>query len=172
MKQVRKTIFEVSLRPVFFEKPCVATVVTGECAVMAVSQISVFLESRPGHLKNILDAFESTGIDVRGYSASDTGDYGIARFILDKPDIALDVLRTRGCAATLAQVLCIRLPDKPGELARVMGIIAEAGINVLYSYSLISTIIAIHVNDTTSAEAILQNQPIDLVSQDELSRVT
>ena len=137
--------------------------------VMAVSQISVFLESRPGHLKNILDAFEAAGINVRGYSASDTGDYGIARFILDKPDIALDVLRTRGCAATLAQVLCIRLPDKPGELARVMGIIAEAGINVLYSYSLISTIIAIHVDDTAAAEAALRHQPIELVSQEEIS---
>lgn len=136
---------------------------------MAVSQISVFLENFPGHLKNILDVFESSEINVRGYSASDTGDYGIARFILDKPDLALDVLRARGCAATLAQVLCIRLPDKAGELARVMGIIAEAGINVIYSYSLISTIIAIHVDDTAFAEAALRNQPIELVLQDEIS---
>jgi len=136
---------------------------------MAVSQISVFLENRPGHLKKVLDAFEAAGVNVRGYSASDTGDYGIARFILDKPDVAFDVLRKRGCAATQAQVVCIRLPDKPGELARVMRIIADAGINVLYSYSLISTIIAIHVDDTASAEAALRHQPIELVSQDEIS---
>ncbi|MCL2644740.1 MAG: amino acid-binding protein [Betaproteobacteria bacterium] len=136
---------------------------------MAVSQISVFLENQPGHLKRVLDAFESVGVNVRGYSASDTGDYGIARFILDKPDVALDVLRERGCAATLAQVLCIRLLDKPGELARVMGVISGARINVLYSYSLISTIIAIHVDDTASAEEALRHQPIELVSQDEIS---
>jgi hypothetical protein len=143
-------------------------VAAGEYNIMAVSQISVFIENQPGHLKNVLDAFEVAGVNVRGYSASDTGDYGIARFILDKPELALDVLRKRGCAAIQAQVLCIRLPDKPGELARVMGIIAEAGINVLYSYSLISTIIAIHVDDTVSAEAALQHQPIELISQDEL----
>ena len=136
---------------------------------MAVSQISVFLESQPGHLKRVLDTFEAAGVNVRGYSASDTGDYGIARFILDKPDVALDVLCKRGCAATQAQVICIRLPDKPGELARVMGIIAEAGINVLYSYSLISTIIAIHVDDTATAEEALRNQPIEIISQDEIS---
>jgi hypothetical protein len=136
---------------------------------MAVSQISVFLESQPGHLKRILDAFDASGINVRGYSAADTGDYGIARFILDKPDMALEVLRARGCAATLAEVLCIRLVDKPGELARVMGIIATAGINVLYSYSLISTFIAIHVEDVLSAESALKSQPIELVSQDEIS---
>ncbi|MCL2591058.1 MAG: amino acid-binding protein [Betaproteobacteria bacterium] len=136
---------------------------------MAVLQISVFLENRPGHLKKVLDAFEAAGVNVRGYSTSDTGDYGIARFILDKPDVAFDVLLKRGCAAIQAQVVCIRLLDKPGELARVIGIIAEAGINVLYSYSLISTIIAIHVDDTASAEAALLHQPIELVSQDEIS---
>ncbi|MDR0576638.1 MAG: ACT domain-containing protein [Candidatus Accumulibacter sp.] len=136
---------------------------------MAVSQISVFLESQPGHIKRILDAFEAAGINVRGYSVSDTGDYGIARFILDKPGEALAVLRAQGCAATAAEVLCVRLPDRPGELARIMGIIAEAGINVLYSYSLISTFIAIHVDDIGSAEAALRHQPIGLATQEEIA---
>ena len=50
---------------------------------MSVQQISVFLESRPGHLRRVLDAFEDAHVSVRGYSASDTGDYGIVRFIVD-----------------------------------------------------------------------------------------
>jgi hypothetical protein len=136
---------------------------------MAVPQISVFLENQPGHLKRILDAFEAAGVNVRGYSASDTGDYGIARFILDQPEKALEVLRSQGCATTRTEILCVRLHDKPGELARVMGIISDAQINVLYSYSLISTFIAIHVDDIESAEAALQHQPIDLVSLNEIS---
>jgi hypothetical protein len=121
-------------------------------------------------MKRILDAFEDAGISVRGYSVSDTGDYGIARFILDKPEKALEVLRARGCAATQVDVLCLRLHDEPGELARVMGIIADAGINVLYSYSLISTFIAIHVEDIDAAETILQHRPVELVAQDEMAR--
>lgn len=32
---------------------------------------------------------------MRGYSCSDTGDYGIARFIVDKPEKALSVLAER-----------------------------------------------------------------------------
>jgi hypothetical protein len=136
---------------------------------MAVPQISVFLENQPGHLKRILDAFEAAGVSVRGYSASDTGDYGIARFIVDKPEKALKVLRSQGCATTQTEILCLRLHDKPGELARVMGIISDAQINVLYSYSLISTFIAIHVDNIQSAEAALQHQPIDLVALNEIS---
>ncbi|WP_281654981.1 amino acid-binding protein, partial [Eggerthella sinensis] len=103
---------------------------------MSVQQISVFLESRPGHLRRVLDAFEEAGVSVRGYSASDTGDYGIVRFIVDAPDKALAVLRDMGAAATSTDVLCARLDDTPGELARVMGIMADCGINVTYSYSL------------------------------------
>jgi hypothetical protein len=141
----------------------------GKFVIMAVSQVSVFLENQPGHLKRVLNAFEVAGISVRGFSVADTGDYGIARFILDAPQAGLEVLRKEGCAAALAEVLCVRLPDKPGELARVMGIFAEADINVVYSYSLISTVIAIHVDGIAVAEDVLKHQPIELVSQDEIS---
>ncbi|MEG0477712.1 MAG: amino acid-binding protein, partial [Raoultibacter sp.] len=50
---------------------------------MSVSQISVFLESRPGHLRRVLDLFEAAAVSVRGYCASDTGDYGVVRFVVD-----------------------------------------------------------------------------------------
>ncbi|GHT91368.1 acetolactate synthase [Betaproteobacteria bacterium] len=135
---------------------------------MAVAQISVFAENQPGHLRRILRALEAAGINVHGFLAADTGDCGIIRFILDKPDLGLSVLREAGFAVTRTNVLCVRLPDKPGELARVMGILAAACINVGYSYSLISTLIAIHVDDIAATEAVLRHQPIDLVSQDDM----
>jgi hypothetical protein len=134
------------------------------CIIMAVPQLSVFLENRPGHMKRILDALEVARINVLGFSASDTGDYGIARFILDEPEAALEVLRAEGCAVTLTEVLCVHLPNRPGELARVIGAIADAGINVQYSYSLISNVITIYANDIKTTEAALQGQPIELVS--------
>jgi hypothetical protein len=40
---------------------------------------------------------------------------------------------------------------------------------VIYSYSLISTNIAIHVADAAAAEALLRRQPIEFVSQAEIS---
>ena len=135
---------------------------------MAVSQISVFAENKPGHLRRILGVIEAAGINVHGFLAADTGDYGIVRFILDKHELGLSVLREAGFAVTQAEVMCIRLLDKPGELARVMGGIADAGINVGYSYSLISTLIAIHVDDIASAEAAVSHQPIELISRNDM----
>lgn len=135
---------------------------------MGVSQISVFVESRPGHMARVLDAFQEAGVNVRGYSASDTGDYGIVRFIVDKPDRALSVLSDMGAAAVKTEVLCALLPDTPGELARIMGIMARRGINVEYSYSLISTFIALSVKDIEAAERALADESIELIGQNDL----
>lgn len=135
---------------------------------MSVEQISVFVESKPGHLARIVDGFTKANVSVRGYSASDTGDYGIVRFVVDKPEAALDVLRDMNCAATKTPVLCLRLDDKPGELARVMGVLSECNINVRYSYSLISTYICLYVKDLAQAEQLLANQPVELLSQEDL----
>lgn len=137
---------------------------------MSVQQISVFLESRPGHLHRVLDAFQDAGVSVRGYSASDTGDYGIVRFVVDAPDRALAVLHDMNAAATITDVLCVRLDDVPGELGRVMGVMADCGVNVTYSYSLISTYIALATDDISHAEELLAARPVQLVSQKDLEK--
>lgn len=136
---------------------------------MSVPQISVFMESRPGHLHRVLDAFEDAHVNVRGFSASDTGDYGVVRFIVNKPDKAIDVLRGMGSATVKSEVLCLRLPDRPGELARVMGILSDRGLNVSYTYSLISTFIAVSVKDIAHAEEILKDEPVELAGLEEIA---
>lgn len=135
---------------------------------MAVSQLSVFIESKVGHLKRILDSLYENEISVKGYALSDTGDYGIARFVVDNPDRAFTVLEDMGAAVKMGDVLCLKLADVPGELARVFDVIAKKDMNVKYSYSLISTYIAIGVDDVESAEKALANQPVEFVNQSDL----
>lgn len=136
---------------------------------MGVSQISVFLESRTGHLARILDAFEAAQVNVRGFSASDTGDYGIARFVVDKPEAALDVLAERGVACVSAEVLCLRLADVPGELARIVGILSRLGLNITYCYSLVSTYVIMHLDDIETAEQMLARESVELVTQEDIA---
>lgn len=47
---------------------------------------------------------------------------------------------------------------------------ADCGINVIYSYSLISTYIALSVKDIAAAERLLADQPIELITQDDLRK--
>lgn len=135
---------------------------------MSVKQISVFVQSQPGHLKSILDTFRKNDVNVRGYSCSDTGDYGISRFVVDNPDLGLSALKEQGRAVTLSDVVCLELNDNPGELCRVFGVLADANINVLYSYSLISTFIAIKVKELELAEKVITEAGFTLITQDNL----
>ncbi len=138
---------------------------------MSVSQISVFTESKPGHLSRILANFHEAGVNVRGYSVSDTGDYGIARFIVDDIEAAKKSLQAKGNAYTITQVICTRLEDKPGELAKVFDVLGENGINVKYSYSMISTYIVVNVEDIQFAKKVLFKAGIETITQSDIARI-
>lgn len=137
---------------------------------MTVSQISVFANSRPGHMSRVLALFEEAGVSVRGFSAADTGEYGILRFVVDRPEAALATLEEAGCACTVTPVLCLKLEDTPGELLRVIGVLARCGINVVYCYSMISTYIVLSVTDTEQARDLLAAEPVEMISQDDIAR--
>ena len=134
---------------------------------MTVSQISVFANSRPGHMNRVLDLFEGAGVSVRGFSAADTGEYGILRFIVDRPEAAMGA----GCACVVSPVICLKLVDTPGELSRVMGVLAKCGINVVYSYSMISTYIVLSTSEPERAQALLADEPVELISQEDIARI-
>lgn len=137
---------------------------------MSVRQVSTFLQSKPGHLARMLRLFESAGVSVRGYSVSDTGEYGIGRFIVDDPDSAIAVLEGEGVAHAETEVLCLLLEDQPGNLAHVMEVLADCGINVTYSYSMISTYIIIKTSDVNAAKAALEATSLTMVSQEDIKR--
>ena len=136
---------------------------------MGISQISVFVENQTGRVSRLTGILEKADVSIRGFSLADTADFGIARFVLDKPEQALAALSEAGFLAKTTELLCIELPDKPGALDHVFSVVAEAGINVEYAYSLVSTYVALRVNDIKRAEEALQGQPLRLVDQSELA---
>ena len=137
---------------------------------MGVSQISVFVENQTGRISRLTDILEKADISIRGFSLADTADFGIARFILDKPVQAQEVLREAGFLVKATDLLCIELPDRPGALDHVFSVVAGAGIDVQYAYSLVSTFVALKVSDIKRAEEILSGQPVRLVGQSELEQ--
>lgn len=137
---------------------------------MGVLQISVFIESKPGYIKQALDALAAAPVSIRGYCASDTGDFGIVRFVVDDTQRGLDALLGAGFAAKTKEVLVVELADDPGELGRVLGVMAGGGLNVSYSYSLAGTYIAIQVEDMEAASRLLADEGFALVEgNDQLS---
>ncbi len=133
-----------------------------------IQQISVFIENRPGRVSNVCALLEQAGINVRGFMISDTNDYGILRLVVDRPDDALDLLGRNGYAAKTKPILVARLEDRPGNLSRLLDHLSEAQINVTYSYSLISTFVAICTSDIEQALQPAIDAGVDLVGLDEI----
>ncbi|MDR3037299.1 MAG: ACT domain-containing protein [Coriobacteriales bacterium] len=135
---------------------------------MGIIQISVFVENQPGRVNRLTDILEKADVSIRGFSLADTADFGIARFVLDKPEVALEAFREADVLTKTTELLCIELPDRPGSLGHVFAAVAAAGINVEYAYSLVSSFVVLKVGDIQQAEQLLGEQPVRLVAPDEL----
>ena len=141
----------------------------GVCAVN-VKQLSVFIENKAGRVSEVTDTLGRAGVSIRGFSVSDTADYGIIRLVLDDPDRGREILHDAGFAVKVNEVVCIDLPDVPGGLASVLKIVSDAGVNVEYVYSLISSRVVINVADIDKALALLKDKPVVLVSQEAIAQ--
>lgn len=138
---------------------------------VSVKQLSVFIENKAGRVSEVSDVLGDAGVNIRGFSVSDTADYGIVRLVVDDPDAGRAALQDDGFTVKSSDVLCVRLPDEPGGLARVLKLVSDAGVNIEYVYSLISTYVVINVADIDRALSLLKDQPVELVTQEQIARI-
>lgn len=138
---------------------------------MSVKQLSVFIENKAGRVSEVSDVLGDAGVNIRGFSVSDTADYGIVRLVVDDPEKGRQVLTDNGFTVRTSDVLCLDLPDEPGGLAGVLKIVSDAGVNIEYVYSLISTYVVINVADIDRALSLLKDKPVELVSQEQIARI-
>ena len=103
---------------------------------MNILQISVFLENRAGQLAEITKLLAREGVDIRALSIAETADYGLARMIVSDAHKASDVLLHHGDILSMTPVYAVEVPDAPGGLAELLGLLAENDIDVEYMYSL------------------------------------
>ena len=136
-----------------------------------VKQLSVFIANESGRVSEVTGILGEADVNIRGFSVSDTAEFGILRLVVDAPERAHELLSEQGFTVRVDDVICIDLPDQPGGLARVLRIVAEAGVNIEYVYSLVSTFVVINVADVDRALHLLGDKPVRLVSQADITEV-
>ena len=136
-----------------------------------VQQLSVFVENKAGRLSEVSEVLGAAGVNIRGFSVSDTEGFGIVRLVVDNPQRGLQALSDAGFTVKVSDVICLDLPDQPGGLASVLKRVSVAGVNIEYIYSLIATYVVINVADIDRALSLLESQPVALVSQEEIARI-
>jgi hypothetical protein len=133
-----------------------------------VTQLAVRISSEDGSVSDATRLLGDAGVDIRGFSVSDSFDHAVLRLIVDAPDKALKAFEAAGMDAVASEVLVIVLPDHPGGLAGVLREVADAGISIEYVYSLISTFVVLNVVSPERAIALLEGRAVTLVTLDQV----
>jgi hypothetical protein len=103
-------------------------------SVEAATQLAVFLANRPGALARVCDALAKAGINIFALATSDTVDHTVVRMVVSDPTKALMLLGEAGVLALEADVLAIEAASEPGVLAKIAERLAEAEVNIEYTY--------------------------------------
>ena len=140
---------------------------------MYVKQISVFIENTPGRLADFTRLLGDHQIDLISLSIADTTTFGILRGIVKDYDRAVDVINQAGYTACLTDVLTIEVPDVPGALAKVLGILSEDGVSIEYLYSFLrdggkEAFIILRTEQIDKAYETLKHNHVRLLSQEEV----
>lgn len=102
---------------------------------MPLTQLSVFIENKPGSLAALANLLKDNGIDMRALSLADVQDYGILRIIVDDVYKTSTVFRNANYIFKITPVLCVPLKDSSGGLANVLDILGKNNVNIEYLYA-------------------------------------
>ena len=138
---------------------------------MAITQISAFLENRPGTLFKAISAVTEAGVNMRALSIAETKDFGILRLIVS------DVEKTKASLGrdTIIRetpVIAVKMNDETGALKGILEILGNANVNIEYVYAFTgalqgSAYVVFRVDDVEGAEKILlENGIITLEDED------
>lgn len=105
---------------------------------MRIKQISVFIENKAGSLSGVCRVLADNGINLRALSIADTRDFGILRIIVEDPEKTVEILKNAGYACKTTYVIAVEIDDAPGGMAKAIGTITDAGIEIEYAYAFVS----------------------------------
>ena len=140
---------------------------------MNIHQISVFLENRSGQLAEITRLLAEANVDIRALSIAETADYGLARMIVDDSAKASSILLQHGDILSMTPVWAVEVPDRPGGLAEMLGILAENHVDVEYMYSLFThkdghAYMVMRISDEPKFLDALGSKGIKIMTKEEL----
>ena len=105
---------------------------------MKITQISVFLENRKGRLYDVCSILGQNDINIMALTIAETENFGVLRIVVNKPDNAIKLLKDKGFAANITDVVVVEVENKPGGLAKILKILNDNDINIEYMHAMLS----------------------------------
>jgi hypothetical protein len=93
-------------------------------------ELVVIAKDRVGLLAKISKILVDKKINVDSVSVETLGGDAIIHLVASQENEAIKLLKDAGYKAVLSDVIVLKISESPGELAKVAGILADAGINI------------------------------------------
>ena len=137
------------------------------------SQVTVFVENKPGRISKIARKLGDEGINIRAITVSDMGDYGLINIITNDPERTAEVLSGEGFSVSRKHVIAIIMEDRPGGLADIAEHMHRNGINVTNAYGFIlqqkeRAVLILEVEDYENAEKLMKRGGFHTLTMREL----
>ena len=98
-------------------------------------EFSVQLEDQPGTLSKICQPLADRGVNILAFQSIPLEGKSQVRLVVDNPTATKSVLDNQKLKYSEAQVAQVKLPHRPGELARAASKLGEANVNINYAYT-------------------------------------
>ncbi len=104
-------------------------------AASKTTEISVKIGNHPGDLARLLSTISTRSINILAYCAYSERDNGIVHIVTEDPQRAQAALTEAGYEFKTNLVVVVAATDRVGAAAALGARLADAGINILYSYA-------------------------------------
>lgn len=140
---------------------------------MNITQLSVFLENKPGRLQHILKVLADRAINIQTLTIAEVSDFGILRMIVNKPDGAYAALKAEHVTCSRTDVLAVALEDTPGALHRLVEAFSKRGLNIEYMYAYTDrhgehSIMIFRFDDIEAAKRALQEEGYTVLRRNDI----
>lgn len=130
-----------------------------------MDQLTVFVENKKGSLKRVTKALEEADVNIISFSLADTENYGLMRMIVDDSEKGCRVLRENNIMANVQEVTVVHMPNIPGSLHKLIGLVEDFAIEYLYMFSNSEKIsgVVLKIDEFKSAEEKIKEAGYELI---------
>lgn len=136
-------------------------------------QFCVFTENRVGSLHEMFRILERNDLRIIAMSVVDSTDFSTVRLMVDDADRARELFDLSNFNWFENNVIGVILPNVAQPLVKVCLALVQAELSIQYTYPLLfrkngRATIAISVDDVESAQDILKDQGLEIITEDDL----
>ncbi|MFH1200341.1 MAG: ACT domain-containing protein [Candidatus Micrarchaeota archaeon] len=126
---------------------------------MDMKEITLVARDRIGLLADISEALAAAGVNIESVSVETAARSAVVRLLVKDAAMARATLSGKGFKVAADDAILVKLPDRPGELARITRRLAQDGISIsnvlMVGRENGETLLAITSSDAAKARLVL-----------------